>query len=130
MKNLFALLIILYGLPVSAKHLYTESVYQDYWCTKHKGIQEYKLPDDSRVDCMLPNMAIEFDFAKKRDECLGQALRYSAYTGKPAGCCLIIENKKDLKYYRQLRYTIKKRKLNVKLYTISKRKIQKIKKTM
>ena len=105
-------------LPVAAKHLYKEAVYQEYWCNKHGGILEYELNDKSRVDCLLPDMAVEFDFAKKRDECLGQALRYSAYTKKPPACCLIIEKKKDYKYYYQLRYTVQKKDLNVKLFTI------------
>lgn len=102
-----------------AKHLYKESVYQNYWCEKRGGTAEYILNDKSRVDCLLPDMAVEFDFARKRDECLGQALRYGAYTKKPAACCLIIEKKKDYKYYYQLRYTIQKKELDVKLFSIT-----------
>ena len=108
-------------LPIecAAKHLYKEAVYQKFWCDRRGGISEYKLPDKSRVDCLLPDMAVEFDFARKRDECLGQALRYSAYTNQPAACCLIIEKKKDYKYYYQLRYTIQKKGLEVKLFSIT-----------
>lgn len=102
-----------------AKHLYKESVYQEYWCNKRGGILEYELPDSSRVDCLLPNYAVEFDFAKKRDECLGQALRYSAYTENQPACVLIVERKKDYKYYYQLRYTVQKKDLNVKLFTVT-----------
>ena len=111
--------IILIPANCQAKYLYKEAVYQDCWCNKHGGILEYELNDKSRVDCLLPDMAVEFDFAKKRDECLGQALRYSAYTKKPAACCLIIEKKKDYKYYYQLRYTVQKKELDVKLFTIT-----------
>ena len=92
---LFATIYYLIMLPCYAKYLYKESVYQDYWCNKQGGILEYELNDKSRVDCLLPNMAVEFDFARKRDECLGQALRYGAYTNKPPACVLIIEKKKD-----------------------------------
>lgn len=106
-------------LPVQAKHLYKEAVYQDYWCSQRNGIQEYKLTDKSRVDCLLPDMAVEFDFAKKRDECLGQALRYGAYTKKTPACVLIVEKRKEFKYYYQLRYTIQKKGLDVKLFTIT-----------
>lgn len=116
---IFLLVIVFTNQECYAKHLYKESVYQDYWCNKRGGILEYELNDKSRVDCMLPDMAVEFDFAKKRDECLGQALRYSAYTNKPPACVLIVERKKDYKYYYQLRYTIQKKDLNVKLFTIT-----------
>ncbi len=118
----FLLLFLIFNtitLPVFSKHLYKEAVYQEYWCGKHDGISEYELDDKSRVDCLLPDMAVEFDFARKRDECLGQALRYSAKTGKQPACVLIIERKKDYKYYYQLRYTIQKKNLNVKLFTIT-----------
>ena len=118
-KICIATVLFLTPLQIQAKHLYKESVYQDYWCNKQGGILEYELNDKSRVDCLLPDMAVEFDFARKRDECLGQALRYSAYTKKPPACCLIIEKKKDYKYYYQLRYTIQKKDLNVKLFTIT-----------
>lgn len=119
MYKIVITVLLLSILPVQAKHLYKEAVYQDFWCNKHGGILEYELNDKSRVDCLLPDMAVEFDFAKKRDECLGQALRYSAYTKKPAACCLIIEKKKDYKYYYQLRYTVQKKELDVKLFTIT-----------
>ena len=119
MKNIFVLILLFFMLPVQAKHIYKESVYQGYWCNNHGGILEYELKDKSRVDCMLPNMAVEFDFASKKDECLGQALRYAAYTNKTPACVLILEKKKDLKYYNQLQYTIKKLGLNVCLFSIT-----------
>jgi hypothetical protein len=81
MYKLLITILLLSILPVQAKHLYKESVYQDYWCNKRGGILEYELNDKSRVDCLLPDMAVEFDFARKRDECIGQALRkYSPTT--------------------------------------------------
>ena len=113
------LTILLTSTNCYAKHLYKESVYQEFWCNKRGGVLEYELSDMSRVDCLLPDYAVEFDFARKRDECLGQALRYAAYTQKAPACCLIVENKKELKYYRQLRYTIKKKNLEVKLFMIT-----------
>ena len=117
--RLLLITILLTSTTCYAKHLYKEAVYQEFWCNKRGGVLEYELPDMSRVDCLLPNYAVEFDFAKKRDECLGQALRYAAYTKKNPACCLIIEKKKDLKYYYQLRYTIKKKDLGVKLFIIT-----------
>lgn len=101
-----------------AKHFYKETVYQNYWCSQHNGIAEYKLADKSRVDCLLPDLAVEVDFARKRDECLGQALRYSAYTKKKAACLLIVEQEKEYKYVNQLRYTIRKKGLDVSVFVI------------
>lgn len=120
MRNFFLLFltILLTSTKCYAKHLYKEAVYQNYWCSIHKGIQEYKLPDKSRVDCLLPDMAVEVDFAHKRDECLGQALRYGAYTKKKAACLLIVEKNNDYKYVRQLRYTIRKKGLDVSVFII------------
>ena len=119
-NRLFILLIILlFPANCYAKHLYKEAVYQNYWCNERGGVLEYELPDMSRVDCLLPDMAVEFDFANKRDECLGQALRYSAYTGKPPACVLILEKPKDTKYFNQLQYTIEKLNLDVQLFTIT-----------
>lgn len=105
-------------LPAQAKYLYKEKVYQEYWCTKNGGILEYKLPTQARVDCLLPNMAVEFDFAKKHSECLGQALEYGAYTKRRPVCVLILEREKDEKYLNRLRYTVQKKKLDVGIYTI------------
>lgn len=119
LQGLIILTILLTSTKCYAKHLYKESVYQEFWCNKKGGVLEYELSDMSRVDCLLPDYAVEFDFAKKRDECLGQALRYAAYTKKNPACCLIIEKKKELKYYYQLRYTIKKKDLGVKLFIIT-----------
>lgn len=120
MKTFITLLtILLTSANCQAKHIFKEAVYQEYWCNKRGGVLEYELADKSRVDCLLPDYAVEFDFAKKRDECLGQALRYAAYTDKKPACCLIVERKKDFKYYYQLRYTIKKKNLGVKLFVIT-----------
>ena len=67
MKRVMLLLLLLTNILLMpncyAKHLYKEAVYQDYWCNKHGGILEYELNDKSRVDCLLPDMAVEFDFA-------------------------------------------------------------------
>ena len=112
------IILLLFTLPCEARHFYKEAVYQNYWCDQRQGITEYKLPDKSRVDCLLPDMAVEVDFARKRDECLGQALRYSAYTKKRPACLLIVEKEKEYKYVNQLRYTIRKKGLDVSIFVI------------
>lgn len=111
MRRFFLLiLILLYALPVSAKHLHPEKYYQAQWCAQKKGITEYKLKDGSRVDCLTDKYAVEFDFAPKWAECIGQALYYGGKTKRIPACALIIENKKDLKHLYKLRYAVYNRK--------------------
>lgn len=109
------------ALPAGAKHIYQEKVYQAHWCKAKGGVMEYKLDDATRVDCLLPTMAVEFDFAKKWAECIGQALYYGQKTKRTPACVLIMENpEKDFKYLRRLRYTVynKKKIPEFKTFTV------------
>ena len=63
-------------------HHHSESSYQHAWCSEHNGIEEYENSDFTRVDCLTNTHAIEFDFADKWAESIGQALHYSYMTGK------------------------------------------------
>lgn len=109
MRYLFLLIFILFSVSSvqAAKRCYPEKVYQAQWCKAHGGITEYKFNDKTRVDCLLPTMAVEFDFANKWAECIGQALYYGQKTKRTPACVLIMENgEKDLKYLRRLRYAV------------------------
>lgn len=127
MRGVFVILSILLSvLPASAKRLYPERVYQEYWCGMKEGITEYELQDKTRVDCLLPDMAVEFDFANKWSECIGQALYYGQRTGKTPACVLIMERgEKDIKYLRRLRYAVynKKKIPEFRTFTIKPDKI-------
>ncbi len=103
MKKLL-LTILLLSLPVDvqAARLFNEAYYQKKWCA-NKGITEYKLPDNTRVDCLTETHAIEFDFAKKWAESIGQSLHYSRMTGKKPGIVLIIEQPNDFVYYNRIK---------------------------
>ena len=60
------------------------------------------LHDKTRVDCLTHTHAIEFDFAAKWAESIGQALYYAEVTNKKPGIVLIIEDKtKDNKYVKR-----------------------------
>lgn len=87
----------------SAKHLYPEKYYQNLWCKEHKGQSEVRLIDNTRIDCLTKTHAIEFDFASKWAEAIGQSLHYSNMTGKNAGIVLIIENNDDYKYFNRIK---------------------------
>lgn len=90
-------------LPVQAKRLHPESYYQELWCSENKGQAEFVLEDLTRIDCLTNDKAVEFDFANKWAECVGQASYYGLMTNKTPVCAIIIENKeRDAKYIKRL----------------------------
>ena len=106
MRNiiLISLIVLLVSMPANAKRMFAEAEYQNYWCSSHNGITEYELKDFTRVDCLTETQAIEFDFANKWAECIGQSLHYGLMTHKQPACVLIMERgNKDLKYLKRLR---------------------------
>lgn len=121
---MFLLLIVI--LPVEAKRIYAEKVYQTQWCNAHNGTMEYRLNDKARVDCMTDTLAVEFDFANKWAECVGQALYYGRQTKKQPACVLIMENgEKDLRYLYRLRRAAYKKGVNMRTYTMKPEQIKK-----
>lgn len=95
--------------------MHKEKYYQQQFCKEMRGIQEYRLKDSSRVDCLTSEYAIEVDFANKWAEAVGQSLYYSLMTGKQAGIYLIIETPKEEKYLYRLNKVAKK--FNIKVWT-------------
>lgn len=81
-------------------HKHNESSYNHAWCSMHKGIEEFQNKDFTRVDCLTDCNAVEFDFAPKWAEGIGQALHYQRMTGKRGKVVLILENpQKEMVYY-------------------------------
>ena len=110
MKKLCIVLLILFALPVFAARLHRESTYQNKWCSEMCGRQEVQLDDKTRVDCLTKTHAIEFDFANKVYEAVGQALYYSVKTKKKPGIVLILENpSQELRYVNRLRRIARKK---------------------
>lgn len=109
MKIFITLLILtIYPVFVFAQtpknHQYFEKDYQKVWCDAHCGTREVILSDRARVDCVTATHAIEFDFAPKWAESIGQALYYGYALNKKPGIVLIIENKgKDQKYINRVK---------------------------
>ena len=120
MRNAILLLLVLL-LTIGkcfAAHQYLEKEYQQKWCSYNNGVTEYRLNDKTRIDCLTQDYAIEFDFANKWTEAIGQSLYYSLCTNKKAGIVLIIENEqKDIKYLNRLNEVAKK--YNIKIWTIT-----------
>ena len=79
-----------------------ESYYVDNWCTSDFGRKEVVLWDMTRVDCLSKDYAIEFDFAKKWAEAVGQSLYYSTMTGKKPAIALILTSLTDYKYVKRI----------------------------
>lgn len=104
-KQLLITFFILVTLPQYSLAKKYEKGYQADWC-KGKGVTEYVLPDKTRVDCLTDTHAIEFDFAKKWAEAIGQALYYSFQTGKRGGVVLILKGKNDYKHWIKLNSVI------------------------
>lgn len=122
MKKLFLLLIVLiFAVPIIAlaspfkyetcnlgwehvHHDHNEESYQQAWCNAHKGILEYENKDFTRVDCLTKTHAVEFDFANKWHESIGQALHYAVMTGKKPMVVLILdEPKTQMVYYKRVK---------------------------
>lgn len=80
----------------------TESYYQNQWCTGDFGRKEVVLWDMTRVDCLAKDYAIEFDFAKKWAESIGQSLYYSKLTGKKPAVALILTSPTDYRYVKRV----------------------------
>lgn len=102
------LIVIIFPLCVFAQepksHKYYEKDYQRVWCNAHCGSMEVILPDKARGDCITKSHAIEFDFAPKWAESIGQALYYGRVLNKTPGIVLIIENaEKDQKYINRVK---------------------------
>ena len=71
------------------------------------------------MDCLLPDLAVEFDFANKWAECIGQAIYYGKMTDRQAACVLIMENgEKDLKYLKRLRRAAYRKGVNMRTFTL------------
>jgi hypothetical protein len=89
------IILLLLSVTASAGHLHKEKEYQKQWCAEAGGITEFVLDDGARVDCLTDEYAIEFDFAPKWAEAIGQALYYAEKTGRKPGVVLILEGDAD-----------------------------------
>lgn len=99
MRRVFVLVLLLYVCGANAAHKLPERVYQKMYCPYNA---EVVLPDKTRVDCLTDSFAIEFDFAPKWAEALGQALHYARMTGRTPAIFLILENDSDMRYVERL----------------------------
>lgn len=113
---IFKIIIILFLTTSNlyAKNKKFEKEYQAIDCEARGGKTEVAIKG-GRIDCETKHFVIEYDFARKWHECLGQVLYYSAVKDKFGLCSLIIENKKDYKYLKKLKDTINYHDLYIKV---------------
>jgi hypothetical protein len=108
-----ACIFILSSFPAVAAHLHPEKEYQESWCLKNGGETEYVLDDRTRVDCLTGVHAIEFDFAPKWAESVGQALYYGLKTGHIPGIVLIMESDGDERFLKRVKAVAEKYSIRV-----------------
>ncbi len=89
------LLCLLFSFSAYGRHKMPERTYQERYCT---GQMEVVLPDKRRVDCLTDEHAIEFDFAPKWAEAIGQSLHYARMTGRRPAIYIIMESERDTRY--------------------------------
>lgn len=78
-----------------------EADYVDQYCTELSGIIEYKLPDNTRVDCLTPVYAMEFDWCHKWAEGVGQSLFYAKMTKKKPVLVLICSDEEKERFTKR-----------------------------
>ena len=118
MFKIAAVVLLLLFSNAAFAHLHLEKEYQKAWCDKAGGVTEFKNPDNTRIDCLTKKYAIEFDFAEKWAESVGQALYYGLMTGKKSGIVLISENsEKDIPYIN--RASVLSKKYKIKLWIMN-----------
>lgn len=122
MKKYWIILLFCLFLTISQNaygaRIHPEKIYQNVWCQKNNGAAEVELADKTRVDCLTDDYAVEFDFANKWAEAVGQSLYYAFMTGKAPAVVLIIENgQKDMKYVKRICKLTDK--FNIKLWLMT-----------
>ncbi len=98
-KFLFILIFCFFFLSQTCGAKMYEKDYVNMYCT---GKIEFMLPDKTRVDCLTDEYAIEFDYAKKWAESIGQSLYYSKMTDRKPAVAIIVKKPSDKKYIMRI----------------------------
>lgn len=120
MKHVILTLTLLLALPAlawPAGHEHPERWYQEQWCAS-RGQMEVVLADGTRCDCLTDTHAVEFDFSHKWAEAIGQALNYSAQTGKRPGIVIILERPGDTRYLERIQTVDRAFGLGITVWTL------------
>jgi len=116
MTKFILVLLLVISTPVFGA-LHTESWYQDRECIN--GEKEFMNVDRTRTDCYInlngESINIEYDYAHKWYECIGQALHYTTLNGGRARCVLIVESLDAVKYVDRAQRTVNHHNIPVEL---------------
>jgi hypothetical protein len=99
MKALYTLVIVLFTSTLLSGEL---SICQDL-AKKYDAVTEYRLDDNTRVDLLSKEYAIEVDYAHKFYESVGQATYYAIKTGRKPAIILLIKDESEQKYIDRCR---------------------------
>ncbi|BDM64558.1 hypothetical protein NFHSH190041_20100 [Shewanella sp. NFH-SH190041] len=116
-------ILLLLTFPVAAA---SEADWVELYCN---GEVEHALQDRTRVDCLTNTHAIEYDFARKWAEAVGQSLHYSVMTGQRAGIVLILRTPADERHWKRLVNVIETHGLQIDAWPLRVYKLQEQAKT-
>ena len=115
--HLFLLLLLILTLLSGCAHRqFHEKDYQRWWCAKHDGELEHRLPDGTRVDCLTREYAVEVEYAPKWAESIGQALYYAKSSGRKPAVLVIVRDKGDERFLKRLRSVAREQ--GIKIWTV------------
>lgn len=109
-------ILFLVTVPQWSKAAQVEAWYQQVWCQGMKGKIEVRMKDGRRIDCLTDTYAIEFEFARKWPEAVGQSLDYSMLTGKKAGIVLVLKRAEEVAYWQRLNAVVNHYRLPIRLW--------------
>ncbi len=120
MRTIIAVYALLFSLSTSASNQWLERDYQDAWCSAQPGLIgiEYRLPDNTRVDCLFQDYAVEVDWDYKWAEAIGQSLFYAMMTGKKPAILLIV-GPRGKRYLNRLKFVTQH--YGIRVFTVEKR---------
>ena len=96
------LFIFCFVFVVGAAHAKHKRMEYEYVSEHCDGRTEVTLRDRTRVDCLTDEYAIEFDFAPKWAEAVGQSLHYARMTQRLPAIYIILESAKETRFVDRL----------------------------
>ena len=120
MRIIIAVFALLISLSATASKQWLERDYQQAWGSAQPGLIaiEYRLPDNSRVDCLFQDYAVEVDWHHKWAEAIGQSLFYAMMTGRKPAILLIIGPQGE-RYLKRLKFVTLH--YGIRVFTVEKR---------
>ena len=110
MRRILAAFAVAMSFPLVEGKAAHEKIHQTNWCQEEDGYAEELLDDGTRADCLTKTHAIAIKHASKWGEVvesLGQAIHYAQQADRQPGIVLVVEDRKNCRYVRRLRKTLK-----------------------